>query len=41
MSDSLVIERIDVFCDVVPRERTRAETIGPLVLFVPVGAGFA
>jgi ribosomal protein S18 acetylase RimI-like enzyme len=36
----LVIERIDAFCDVVPRERTRAETIGPLVLFVPVGTGF-
>ncbi len=40
MSDSVVIERIDAFCDVVPRERTRAETIGPLVLFVPVGPGF-
>jgi ribosomal protein S18 acetylase RimI-like enzyme len=40
VSDSVVIERIDAFCDVVPRERTRAETIGPLVLFVPVGAGF-
>jgi len=40
MSDSVVIERIDAFCDVVPRERTRAEAIGPLVLFVPVGAGF-
>ena len=36
----MVIERIDAFCDVVPRERTRAETIGPLVLFVPVGSGF-
>jgi ribosomal protein S18 acetylase RimI-like enzyme len=36
----VVIERIDAFCDVVPRERTRAETIGSLVLFVPVGAGF-
>ena len=35
-----MIERIDAFCDVVPRERTRAEAIGPLVLFVPVGAGF-
>jgi ribosomal protein S18 acetylase RimI-like enzyme len=40
MSDSVVIERIDAFCDVVPRERTRAEAIGSLVLFVPVGAGF-
>ena len=36
----MVIERIDAFCDSVPRERTRAETIGPLVVFVPVGAGF-
>ena len=36
----MVIERIDAFCDVVPRERTRVETIGPLVLFVPVGMGF-
>jgi ribosomal protein S18 acetylase RimI-like enzyme len=40
VSDSVVIERIDAFCDVVPRERTRAETIGSLVLFVPVGSGF-
>jgi ribosomal protein S18 acetylase RimI-like enzyme len=40
VSDSVVIERIDAFCDVVPRERTRVETIGPLVLFVPVGSGF-
>jgi ribosomal protein S18 acetylase RimI-like enzyme len=36
----VVFERIDAFCDSVPRERTRAETIGPLVVFVPVGAGF-
>jgi ribosomal protein S18 acetylase RimI-like enzyme len=40
VSDSVVIERIDAFCDVVPRERTRVETIGPLVLFVPAGSGF-
>jgi ribosomal protein S18 acetylase RimI-like enzyme len=40
VSDSVVIERIDAFCDVVPRERTRAETFGSLVLFVPVGSGF-
>jgi ribosomal protein S18 acetylase RimI-like enzyme len=40
VSDSVLIERINAFCDVVPRERTRAERIGPLVLFVPVGAGF-
>lgn len=36
----MLIERINAFCDVVPRERTRAETIGSLVLFVPFGAGF-
>ena len=40
MSDSGVIERIDAFCDAVPRERARAEAIGALVLFVPVGSGF-
>ncbi len=34
------IERIDAFCDAVPRRRARAEEIGPLVLFVPVGAGW-
>ena len=31
------IERIDAFCDAVPQRRARAETIGPLVLFVPTG----
>jgi ribosomal protein S18 acetylase RimI-like enzyme len=36
----VVIERIDAFCDAVPRERARAEAIGALVLFVPVGTGF-
>ena len=40
VSDSGVIERIDAFCDAVPRERARAEAIGALVLFVPVGTGF-
>ena len=40
MSDSGVIERIDAFCDAVPRERARAEAIGALVLFVPFGTGF-
>jgi ribosomal protein S18 acetylase RimI-like enzyme len=35
--DNEVIERIDVFCDVVPRRRARAREHGPLVLFVPVG----
>jgi ribosomal protein S18 acetylase RimI-like enzyme len=35
-----VIERIDVFCDVVPRNRARADVFGPLVLFVPTGPGW-
>jgi ribosomal protein S18 acetylase RimI-like enzyme len=34
------IERIDAFCDAVPRRRARAEEIGPLVLFVPSGPGW-
>jgi ribosomal protein S18 acetylase RimI-like enzyme len=34
------IERIDAFCDAVPQRRARAETIGPLVLFVPIGPGW-
>ena len=34
------IEQIDAFCDAVPRRRARAEELGPLVLFVPVGAGW-
>ena len=34
------IERIDAFCDAVPRRRARAEEVGPLVLFVPVGPGW-
>jgi ribosomal protein S18 acetylase RimI-like enzyme len=40
VNDSVLITCIDAFCDGVPRERTRAETIGSLVLFVPVGPGF-
>jgi ribosomal protein S18 acetylase RimI-like enzyme len=40
VSDSVVIERIDAFCDAVPRERARAEAYGALVLFVPIGSGF-
>jgi ribosomal protein S18 acetylase RimI-like enzyme len=40
VSDYEVIERIDAFCDAVPRQRALAEVIGPLVLFVPVGAGW-
>ncbi|HEY0938358.1 MAG TPA: GNAT family N-acetyltransferase [Trebonia sp.] len=34
------IGRIDAFCDAVPRQRARVETIGSLLLFVPVGSGF-
>jgi ribosomal protein S18 acetylase RimI-like enzyme len=40
VSDYQIIERIDTFCDAVPRQRARAEVIGPLVLFVPVGPGW-
>jgi ribosomal protein S18 acetylase RimI-like enzyme len=40
VSDYEVIERIDAFCDAVPRQQARAEVIGPLVLFVPVGPGW-
>jgi ribosomal protein S18 acetylase RimI-like enzyme len=40
VSDNEIIERIDVFCDAVPRHRARAEDHGPLVLFVPVGSGW-
>ncbi len=35
-----VIERIDAFCDAVPRRRARADEYGPLVLFVPMGPGW-
>jgi ribosomal protein S18 acetylase RimI-like enzyme len=34
------IERIDAFCDAVPRRRARAYEYGPLVLFVPTGPGW-
>ena len=34
------IERIDAFCDAVPRRRARAQEYGPLVLFVPTGPGW-
>jgi ribosomal protein S18 acetylase RimI-like enzyme len=40
VSDYEIIERIDAFCDAVPRWRARGEDHGPLVLFVPVGAGW-
>jgi ribosomal protein S18 acetylase RimI-like enzyme len=35
-----VIERIDAFCDAVPRRRARADEHGPLVLFTPTGPGW-
>ena len=38
MDDDDIIARIDAYCDAVPRQRARAEEIGSLVLFVPVGA---
>jgi ribosomal protein S18 acetylase RimI-like enzyme len=38
VSDNEIIERIDAFCDAVPRRRAHAEEHGPLVLFVPAGA---
>jgi ribosomal protein S18 acetylase RimI-like enzyme len=38
--DTEVIERIDEFCDAVPRRRARADEYGPLVLFVPTGPGW-
>ena len=40
VDDSSTIERIDAFCDAVPRRRARAEEHGPLVMFVPAGPGF-
>jgi ribosomal protein S18 acetylase RimI-like enzyme len=38
--DDAVITRIDAFCDAVPRRQARAETHGPLVLFVTEGPGW-
>jgi ribosomal protein S18 acetylase RimI-like enzyme len=38
--DYELIERIDEFCDAVPRRRARADLHGPLVLFVPTGPGW-
>ncbi len=40
MRDNEVIERIDAFCDTVPRRRARAYEHGPLVIFVPSGPGW-
>jgi ribosomal protein S18 acetylase RimI-like enzyme len=34
------VDRIDVFCDAVPRDHGRTEVYGPLTLFVRVGAGW-
>jgi ribosomal protein S18 acetylase RimI-like enzyme len=38
--DYEAVERIDAFCDAVPRRRARADECGPLVLFVPTGPGW-
>jgi len=40
VSDYEVLERIDAFCDALPRQRATAEAIGPLVLFVFNGPGW-
>ena len=40
MSANEAMERIDAFCDAVPRRRARAYEHGPLVLFVPTGPGW-
>ena len=40
VDESAAIERIDAFCDAVPRRRARAEEHGPLVLFVPTRPGW-
>jgi ribosomal protein S18 acetylase RimI-like enzyme len=40
VDDYDAIERIDAFCDAVPRCSAQAEEHGPLVLFVPAGPGW-
>jgi ribosomal protein S18 acetylase RimI-like enzyme len=40
VSEYEVIERIDAFCDAIPRQRATAEALGPLVLFVLNGPGW-
>jgi ribosomal protein S18 acetylase RimI-like enzyme len=40
VGDNEVIERIDAFCDAVPRLRARADEQGPLVIFTPTGSGW-
>jgi len=38
--DNEIIERIDAFCDAVPRRQAGAHEYGPLVIFVPTGPGW-
>jgi ribosomal protein S18 acetylase RimI-like enzyme len=40
VSEDKAIERIDAFCDAVPRQRATPEAIGPLVLFLLNGPGW-
>ena len=40
MRNNEIIERIDAFCDAVPRRRARPDEYGPLVIFVPTGSGW-
>jgi GNAT superfamily N-acetyltransferase len=40
VSTEEIIGRIDAFCDAVPRQRARAETVGSLLLFIPIGSGY-
>jgi ribosomal protein S18 acetylase RimI-like enzyme len=40
VTDNEIIERIDAFCDAVPRRRAEAHEYGPLVIFVPTGPGW-
>jgi ribosomal protein S18 acetylase RimI-like enzyme len=40
VGDNQIIERIDAFCDAVPRRQARGDERGPLVIFVPTGSGW-
>ena len=40
MTDEEILQRIDAYCDIQPRERARVEEHGSLVLFVAVKPGF-
>jgi ribosomal protein S18 acetylase RimI-like enzyme len=40
VGDYGTIERIDAYCDAIPRRRARAEQLGPLEVFVPDGTGW-